>query len=60
MSIVLAGGTAVAAAPVQIVTGVCCGRGSICGTLLSASDATWQPEMTCPFLGPESYAVSYW
>ena len=45
-----------------VVTAACCGDGSsetadeACCTKASL-DATWQPEMTCTFPGPDSYAV---
>jgi len=28
------------------------------GTLWPAADANWRPEMTCTFLGPDSYVLS--
>jgi len=44
---------------VQAAGGGAQGSGSRRGTLRPASDATWRPEMTCAFPGPDSYALLF-
>jgi len=44
---------------VQAAGGGSQGSGGRRGTLRPASDATWRPEMTCAFPGPDGYVLLF-